>query len=773
MFNWLGISAVNPMLLWGALAVASPIIIHLLSKRRFRIVEWAAMDFLLEAEKRNRRRVRLEQLILLLLRCLAIILIAFLVARPFFQSQGLASALLADASFERVILLDDSPSMQLQAEGKVTFDETKKGLIAFLRDLSRERPRDTVTIRLTSNPEAPIVSGQNLTSDGVEQIVLAVEQTLASDLPANLGKALLAVEAGFDDRSGPTNRVVYVVTDFRKRDWVSPTAPGAAASAADGTPASTSTPVVPTTPATSGGGEQDVPGIVKRLAGKTSEFIVLDIGEEAGENLTITDVRSVNKALVRGIESEFSVLIRNTGSTTVSDVEVTFAAGDALELKSRVDAIAAGEEVAVPFRFKFEETGSIPITASVGADPLRPDNTRHFAARVRDGVQVLLVNGDPSSDSEHSEVYFLKQALRPRGLGLLGFTIDEVTENQFEGLDLSRFQVIIVCNLYRVSEDRQAALEKWVKAGGGLIMFLGDQVDEEIYNAQLYREGKGLLPARLDGMRGDETERVWHGLDIEDPNHVVFSNYQGDLSELISEVKVFRWWHTTVDDKALKAGKISVPLRLTDPDSAPCFIEQTFGSGKVVLVTTACDADWSNWPGSPSYLPTVGYYTEYVARNTVGEGTLAAGTPIVFDLDAARYQTDARIVPKLPGAPEAEATPVAAEAVDEGKRMVINFLDTQRVGFYNLELTSRQDAQTVPVLFAANIEPSEGQLDRADEADIKKKVGDANVKWLKGHASLTAGAEGARSEFWRTILVVLVIVLCTEQFLAWTFGRSR
>lgn len=766
MFNWLGISAVNPMLLWGALAVASPIIIHLLSKRKFRIVEWAAMDFLIEAEKRNRKRVRLEQLILLLLRCLAILLIAFLVARPFFQSQGLASALLSDSSFERVILLDDSPSMQLQAEGKVTFDETKKGLIAFVRDLSRERTRDTVTIRLTSKPDAPIVSGQNLTSDGIEQIVQTIEAQPGSDLSASLGKALLEVERSFDERSGPTNRVVYIVTDFRKRDWggsstPTPTDPGTGALAP--VPSAPSAPVAP---------DQDVPGIIKRLATKASDVIILDIGEEAQENLAITDIRSVNKALVKGIESEFSVLIRNTGSTTLSDIEVTFAAGEALELKSKVDTIAAGEELAVPFKFKFEETGSIPITASVGADPLKPDNTRHFAARVRDGVQVLLVNGDPSSDFEHSEVYFLKQALRPRGLGLLGFTVDEVTESQFEGLDLSRFQVVIICNLYRVSEDRQAALDKWVKAGGGLMVFLGDQVDEEIYNAQLYREGKGLLPARLEGMRGDETERMWVGLDIEDANHIVFGHYKDDLNVLISQVKVFRWWHTVVDDKALKSGQIAVPLRLSDADSAPAFVEKAYGAGKVVLVATAVDGDWNNWPGSPSYLPTVGYYTEYVARNTVGEGTLAAGSPILYDLDAAKYQLDGRVVPKLPGAPDAEFVPVQAEPVDEGKRLLITYPDTQRVGFYNLELTGR-DAMPHPVLFATNIDATEGQLDRADEADVKKKLGDANVKWLKGNASLTAGAAGAKSEFWRTILIALVLVLCTEQFLAWTFGRRR
>ena len=105
----------------------------------------------------------------------------------------------------------------------------------------------------------------------------------------------------------------------------------------------------------------------------------------------------------------------------------------------------------------------------------------------------------------------------------------------------------------------------------------------------------------------------------------------------------------------------------------------------------------NSWPANESFVPTMGYYTEYVARNTVGEGTLSAGTPIVYDLDAAKYDQNARIVPKLPAVPDAEATPVSAELVDEGKRLLITFLETQRVGFYNLELAGR-DGVTTPVL---------------------------------------------------------------------------
>ena len=89
----------NPWMLGlGGLAVLSPIVIHLLNKRRFKIVNWAAMDFLFEAEKKNRRRVQIENLLLLLLRCLAMLLIGLLLARPFLPS-SVASLLQQDAQY--------------------------------------------------------------------------------------------------------------------------------------------------------------------------------------------------------------------------------------------------------------------------------------------------------------------------------------------------------------------------------------------------------------------------------------------------------------------------------------------------------------------------------------------------------------------------------------------------------------------------------------------------------------------------------------------------
>src|SRR3954467_9120506 len=90
----------------GAALVSSPILIHLINRMRFRRVRWAAMEFLLKSQKRNRRRLIIEQLILLFLRILLVLLAAFLVAR--FVGELLASE---GTGSTHLVVLDDTFSM--------------------------------------------------------------------------------------------------------------------------------------------------------------------------------------------------------------------------------------------------------------------------------------------------------------------------------------------------------------------------------------------------------------------------------------------------------------------------------------------------------------------------------------------------------------------------------------------------------------------------------------------------------------------------------------
>jgi hypothetical protein len=145
----LAFSFFNPLMLWGMGLASLPIIIHLLNRRRFKTMEWAAMDFLLKAAVRNRRRVRLENLLLLLLRTLLVVCLIAAVARPFTQRENpLASLFGSTGATERVILLDDSHSMRAGQGNKSAFDTAKEVAKRLVTTLHDEKSSDRVTIVL-------------------------------------------------------------------------------------------------------------------------------------------------------------------------------------------------------------------------------------------------------------------------------------------------------------------------------------------------------------------------------------------------------------------------------------------------------------------------------------------------------------------------------------------------------------------------------------------------------------------------------------------------
>src|SRR5438067_1235684 len=97
----------NAIFLWGLALASVPIIIHILNRRRFTLVDWAPMKYLKLTIKTNRRRLRIEQLILLAIRTLAIIFIIFAVARPVLSKSGLGRFLGGHSRTSRLIVIDD------------------------------------------------------------------------------------------------------------------------------------------------------------------------------------------------------------------------------------------------------------------------------------------------------------------------------------------------------------------------------------------------------------------------------------------------------------------------------------------------------------------------------------------------------------------------------------------------------------------------------------------------------------------------------------------
>ncbi len=144
----------SPLLAWGMLLAAIPVIIHLLNRRRFRRVEWAPMRYLKLTIQRNRRRIQIEQLLLLLLRIALPLLLFFFLARPVLNPTGLERWLGTGGRSSQVVLIDDSLSMGY-ADGETTaFDRAVQAAASLLGTV---RPQDRCTVLRASSPREPVV----------------------------------------------------------------------------------------------------------------------------------------------------------------------------------------------------------------------------------------------------------------------------------------------------------------------------------------------------------------------------------------------------------------------------------------------------------------------------------------------------------------------------------------------------------------------------------------------------------------------------------------
>ncbi|RLS39983.1 MAG: hypothetical protein DWH81_07700, partial [Planctomycetota bacterium] len=162
-----------PSLLFGLLLASAPIIIHLLNRKRFIRVDWAPMKYLRLTLKTNRRRLQIEQWLLLALRTLAVMALIFAIARPVGKGTNLAGMLRLSGRASRVIVIDDSLSMGNKQTTTVTFDQARRTAGEILRQVGTQ---DSVTVLTTSHPNEPLMRQVQLDESALADLLGRLEK---------------------------------------------------------------------------------------------------------------------------------------------------------------------------------------------------------------------------------------------------------------------------------------------------------------------------------------------------------------------------------------------------------------------------------------------------------------------------------------------------------------------------------------------------------------------------------------------------------------------
>jgi hypothetical protein len=756
----------NPVLLGGLGLTVVPILIHLLSRRRFRRIAWGATRFLLEAERENRRRVRFERWLLIALRCLAMALLALLVARPFVEPGLVASLLGGRGQVQRVILIDDSASLAFCRETTQDFAllrEAGQRLLGWLHDAAADDP---VTVYLTSQPAEPLVAGRRLTAASFADLQARVAQLEPVNLPARPRRVLEAVAEDLSAVGKGARADVYVLSDFQRSEWL----------ALD-----------------SGGASVFEP--LNRLSPEAVRVVLIAIGPAVRDNVAVLDAQLERPRTVAGLPAVVQATIANYSREPLVEAHVQLEVNGAPLPPVPVETIAAGGSRTVSVELTFPDEGFSEVAVGLDAvDGLPADDTRRLALLVKRALSVLLVNGEPAVDPVRDEVYFLRNALAPAGPFSSGIRVETTGGGrhpacpEIEAIPLDRFDCVALCNVAPPGEGAVAALQRYVQKGGGLLFFLGEQVgDPQEYNRVFYAGGEGLLPLPLKELRRHDDASEGVGL-VGTGDHAVTAMFSAGGGPLSESVRFRRYYRCDEPSPAQNVSSVAsedqssgepsaaqtpavVLARFSDDRQTAALVERAFGRGRVLLFTSSVDLDWNDWARAMdgSYVVTLLELIQYAARRQEERLSFVAGETLTCSLLPEEYEASA--VFRGPGSADEAAVEghVREPPGGVGEPVVVEGPVATRLGTYRAELV-RRGGEVEQRPLAVNCDATESDLAVAGAHELDAALGRVGHEYVQAAAAFQQDDARARRELWRAVLLVLVAVLMVEQALGWWFG---
>lgn len=711
----------NPsMLLWG-LAAGLPIMIHLLSRRKYQELSWAAMAFVLAAVRKNARRIRFEHLLLLLVRVAILLLLAAALADPVFSLfSSLGAAWGTGERTHHLLVLDVSYSMDYRSGDKSRLERAKELAVQVVSD---SRLGDGFTLVLLSDPPQAVISDPAFDPrDAVEEIESIQVRHGGASLPLTLAEIEHVLQSVRRQHPRLTAATVCFFSDLGRTTWEDATG-------------------------------EDCRARLGRLA-ENASLVLFDVGQEGAANLAVTSWEMQDSLVTVGREVTFEAEVQAFGTRERTSSRILFLVDDQ-QVRAETVEIPPGDRSRVFFRHKFDSPGEHQVEARLADDGLLLDNRRWLSVPVQEAIEVLCVEG------REGAARYLAYALEPGRTATPRIRPTIRLENALLEQSLPRFDCVAVCNVRRFTRDEAAVLSGYVRSGGGLLLTLGDQVQIDSYNQQLGADAgrRRVLPARLNETAPTDVY-AFAPLEYRHPIVAAFAGHErsGLLTTPI-------WKYVRVE--LLPSATARVALAYDNGD--PAIVEEPLGRGRVILLTTAIGADsvdratdpptpWTALTSWPSFPPLVQELLAFAVRRRFETRNVLVGEALEGVLAGSHALAGFTL-----RAPNGESQRVPLKHVGESSSW--SFSGANVSGIYTAELDL---AATPNPRFAVNLRPRESDLERLDDGLLPSQF---DPEFRLGRTD--AGLPSTKSaQYFRYLLGLVLALLLTETTLAWYFGNA-
>ncbi len=751
--SWLSQFFLNPsFVLPGAALAAVPIIIHLLSRLRYKKVRFAAMEFLLQSDELNRRRLIIEQLLLLLLRILAVILIMMLLAR--FVLDPSRMMMLRGATTHHVLILDDSLSMRESDSDRIVFDRAVETLEKMLSQGSSRPGALRVTVLAMSRPDRPLVTDRALDNALLQELTPRL-RNLTCSFQASLPTAALQAAENVLSGDGGISPRVHVITDLRASDWQD---------------------------------RPEVAAALNSLGAIDADVTLVQVVTESADNVVVKKMTADTFGVAVDVPWRLNLTLQNHGRKKSSGLRATVSVdGSVLPVNVLIPDIEAGEEAFVSHDLMFDSPGQHEVEIRLDEDALREDNSRFVVVEVTDKRAILLV--DDEARQEDAEYVSAALSADPQ---LTGLATELRTSDVLTSALLQAYDCIYLLNVRELPADATELLAAYVAGGGGVAWFPDDQANTTWYNTTLQADGQKLFPVLLGSVQSVASDVLQDDETFQSPvfeSHPIFAVYNIPDSPFADAVQVSQWFQTAADgDEENKQDEsVRVLARLKNGD--PLILEHALGRGRVLTFLTSAGKRWSNWPVSPAapgYVVMHLLMHQYLQHPIKSVESRDVGGPLRFEWAVSEYTESIEIF--LPTDPEdsaadsflrlaaspvqqtatgddsnnAVAAPDTSPAADV-ERLAVSVPQANRPGVYRVK-RFRQDGEGEEKWLAMSVPSTESDLAIAAAAAVESLSETGHVRVIAADvAGGLSGSDAGREMRWLLLGLLVFVLICEQQ----------
>ncbi|PIS27359.1 MAG: hypothetical protein COT43_10935 [Candidatus Marinimicrobia bacterium CG08_land_8_20_14_0_20_45_22] len=423
-------SFVNPFFLFFLPLAAIPVIIHLFGRRRFQTVEFSSIRFLKQLENDVIRRLKLRQIILLILRTLLVLSIILAFARPYRTNFA------GDFTIRRgtivYLILDCSVSMGKAVEGQNLLEIAQNSLQTAFSEI--EFP---VTVHLIDATEPKVIRDVGFVKNSAH-LKRAIDGLSIKPLAAKLDVALQTVMENME-KYPEASVAVWIASDFQKSSW------------------QTSVPTI-----------NPLQPFREKLGAR---FLLLPVNRE-GYNIGISRIEIPDQIVEAGKSATIRPVLTNWTPGSVESPVSLFIEGE--RVGQSVVSVPRRGSADISFEWTSQSAGYLSGFAETPDDDLPLDNRRYFVMNVPDSIRILII-GQNLSDAR----YFIKALEAKNGSR---FDIQFTTESQLPAENLRKYDALLFGDVDRIPETFRENIGNFLDSGGGLIVFPGEHCQPENFN---------------------------------------------------------------------------------------------------------------------------------------------------------------------------------------------------------------------------------------------------------------------------------------------------